>query len=44
MDAEPAAPARGGAAIFEGVLPLMVHDSRLMVKGSLQSKAAEPSA
>ena len=35
VDAEPAAPARGRAAVFEGVLPLMVHGSRqLLVLGS----------
>jgi hypothetical protein len=34
VDAEPTTPARGGAAVFEGVLPLMVHGSRFMVKGS----------
>ena len=28
VDAEPAAPARGGAEVFEGVLSLMVHGSR----------------
>ena len=28
MDVEPTAPARGGTAIFEGVLSLMVHGSR----------------
>ena len=36
MDVEPTAPARGGAAIFEGVLSLMVHGSRIKIwmKGS----------
>ena len=32
MDAEPTASAGGGAAIFEGVLPLMVRCFRFMVK------------
>ena len=32
MDAEPAAPARGGAAVFEGILSLMVHGSWFMVQ------------
>ena len=28
MDAEPTASAGGGTAVFEGLLPLMVHGSR----------------
>ena len=37
MATEPAAPARGGAAVFEGVLSLMVHGSRIKIwmKGSM---------
>lgn len=31
MDAELAAPARGGATVFEGVLSLMVHGLWFMV-------------
>ena len=35
MAAEPAGAARGGAAVFVGVLPVMVHGSRqLLVLGS----------
>ena len=35
MDAEPTASAGGGAAVFEGVLSLMVHGLRqLLVLGS----------
>lgn len=35
MDAEPTAPARSGAEVFEGVLSLMVRCSRqLLVHGS----------
>ena len=33
MDAEPTTPTRGGTAVFEGLLPLMVQGSRLMVQG-----------
>ena len=31
MDAEPTEPARGGTEVFEGVLPLMVHGSSLLL-------------